>query len=535
MNTIYGRKTIVKAIVNEIAQSFINENHRQKSIKLKNKNINIGLFEESTQKLIGVAQFGSPRTAAKQREYSTELLRMCFKNNLRVIGGASKLIKYFINEYNPTDIFTYQSRLGENTDVYKHCGFNLIKQEKYKEFLVKNGKTIDTAEKDKQEIYTLSYVVKLGPDKILGTNIGENFNEDGSRKTNIQLFEKLGYHVEKNIGDNIYEWFNPNISFYTYKITSTDSNKYYYGVRSIKIPFENIIMEDCLKDDYYGSGGLKFQSWKKKYFLSLKKDIIQIFNKKTLAYQAEKKLIGDSWKADPLCLNSTNGGNAGARVNGNGISIAMCEIHKETKHKGNKCYKCTSDNSVFEKECSIHGLTKHRGNACYKCFMNDLVTVQVCEIHGETKFQGESCSKCAVGKTFTKKICPKHGETTFSGVHCRKCSVEKTVQMKECSIHGLTKHQGDVCNSCNALSSISLKVCEVHGETKFTGERCRKCISAKNNVKKECPIHGLSSHRGKSCVTCTSQKTAHKKYHLNNKNLDCFVCQNEDSIINPVV
>lgn len=518
MRKIYARNTQVERIENNQSQEFVEINHSQGSAKGTFKKESIGIF--FANELVGVAQFCSPRTSGKKKLYSVELLRLCFKKDTQIIGGASKLIKHYIEKYNPSDIFTYQDSTGLNTDVYEKSGFKLVKQNKEKRYFVAPGKSLKTADRKNKEVFSIAYVSSYGPDNLLKTDIGEQFHSDGKRKTNIELFEELGWHIEETTGDKIYEWINPNLSFYTYKITAIDSDKYYYGVSSIKKSFSHLTIEDCINDGYFGSGGNtlknnKFQNWKKKHKNYLKKDIINIFDRKNNAYNAEKELIGDLWKTDNLCLNSTNGGvytgfNKGWREN------------------------------VFEKECSIHGLTKHRGNACYKCFMNDLVSVQVCEIHGETKFQGESCSKCAVGKTFTKKICPKHGETTFSGVHCRKCSVEKTVQMKECSIHGFTKHQGNVCNSCNALSSISLKVCEIHGETKFTGDRCRKCISAKNNVKKECPIHGLSSHRGKSCVTCTSQKTAHKKYHLNNKNLDCFVCRQEnsidaDSIVNPIV
>lgn len=504
MTNVYARETEIKKVENIEAQEFVEEHHSQGSSKGTFSKNSIGMYYKN--ELVAVAQFCSPRTPLKKEIYSTELLRLCFKKGIRVIGGASKLIKYYIERYNPSDIFTYQDTTGENSKLYEHCGFTLVSQDKKKQYLIAPGKTFATANRKNREVFSTSYVAQYGPDRILGTKLGQVFNDDGTRKTNIQLFKDLGWHIEETTGDKVYEWFNPNMSFYTYKITAEGSDKYYYGVHSIKIPFKDLTINDCLKDRYFGSGGNtlknnKFKNWKNKYKGKLKKEIVQTFDKKYLSYKAEKELIGDLWQTDKLCLNSSAGGvytgfNKGWREN------------------------------VDMKRCPIHGVTKHRGNACYKCFMNDLVSVQVCEIHGETKFQGDSCSKCAVGKTFTKKVCEIHGETTFSGKYCRKCSVQKTVQMKECPKHGLTKHQGDVCNSCNALSSISLKVCEIHGETKFTGDKCRKCISAKNNAPRDCPIHGLVSHRGKSCVKCTSQKVAHTRYHSNKPNPECFLCNN---------
>lgn len=504
MEIIYARNTHVEKIENNLAQIFVDENHTQGSAKGTFSKTSVGMFYNKT--LVGVIQLCSPRTAGKKKIYSTELLRLCFKKDVKVVGGASKLVKYCIRKYNPADIFTYQDTTGENSDVYEKCGFILASEDKEKEYLVSPGKSLKTASRKNNEIISISYAVTRGPDAILGMNIGEQLDSEGKRKTNIQLFKDLGWHIEKTSGDKVYEWFNPNLSFYTYKITADDSEKYYYGVRSVKIPFEKLTIQDCLNDDYFGSGGRgiennNFANWKKKHKHNIKKEIIKVFNTKAKAYHSEKELIGDLWKTDKLCLNSAPGGLYAGFVKG----------WRE---------------GVTKKTCSVHGLTKHRGNACYKCFMNELVSEKVCEIHGKTKFQGDSCGKCSIGKTFTVKECEVHGMTKFAGSHCRKCSVAKTVQMKECPIHGLTKHQGSVCNSCNASSSISYKVCDVHGETKFTGDKCRKCISAKNNTMKDCVIHGLSSHRGENCIKCITQRSRHNRgFHNESKEELCALCR----------
>lgn len=549
MRRVYARNTTVKTIDIEIAQAFIEKHHSQASSKSNIRRISIALFSED--ELVAVAQFCSPRTAEKKRKYSTELLRMCFKKDVQVIGGASKMIAFFIKKYKPTDLFTYQDTTGENTDVYEKCGFTLVSQNKKKQYLVKNGKTIDTAKRTEKEIFTLSLVVQLGPDRILGTDLGEVFKEDGTRKTNIELFLDLGWHIEETTGDKVYEWFDPNTTFYTYKITATDSSKYYYGVSHVKT--KNASIEECLNDGYYGSGGTKFKNWKHKHHANLQKEVLSTFDKKHLAYAAEKELVKESYKNDTLCLNSAAGGTVTGMKSLSVTTMKNCEIHgktsfqgdsctkcafsanvvekdclihKRTKFLGDKCYKCIADHSIYETECPIHGITKHRGNACYKCFMNELVSIRVCDIHGETKYQGDSCSKCAVEKTYRMKECSVHGLTKFSGNHCRKCSVARTVNMKECSIHGLTKHQGNVCNSCNALKSISYKTCAVHGETKFTGDKCRKCISAANNVQKECSIHGLANYRGAHCMKCSAQKRKHNSgRHEEHPDPLCILCQ----------
>lgn len=503
MKNIYARNTTIEKIENLQAQDFVEEHHSQGSAKGTFSKTSVGMFYEN--ELVGVIQLCSPRTPGKKKIYSTEILRLCFKKDYKIIGGASKLVKYCIEKYNPADIFTYQDTTGENTDVYEQCGFNLKSSSRTKQYIIAPGKTLQSANRKNREILSISYAVTRGPDSLLGTKIGEKFHSNGKRKTNLELFIDLGWHIEETTGDKVYEWFNPELSFYTYKITASDSDKYYYGVRSIKIPFEKLTVEDCLKDDYFGSGlrndpNNKFNNWKKSHKNNLKKEVIQIFKTKAVAYNAEKILVGDLWKTEKLCLNSAPGGLYAGFVKG----------WRE---------------GVTKKECPTHGITKHRGNACYKCFMNKLVNTQACPIHGETKFQGNSCSKCSVDKTFSEKVCEIHGLTKFSGNHCRKCTVLKTVNMKECPIHGLTKHQGDVCNSCNALSSISVKNCPTHGETKFTGDKCRKCISSKNNNMKECSIHGLANYRGSKCMKCSAQKRKHNNnLHDNKAESLCYLC-----------
>lgn len=498
---VYARSCIVDRIEKDIAQEFIVKHHRHGASNGSFAKESIGLFYKG--ELVAVAQFCSPRTPAKKKVYSVELLRLAFHRDYRVVGGASKLIKHYIDKYNPSDIFTYQDSTGENTSVYENCGFTLVSIKKSKKYLVKNGKTVHTAIRENKEIFTISSVVQYGIDSLLKTSIGEQFHEDGSRKTNVELFEENGFHIESTTGDKTYEWFNPNITFYTYKITATDSNKYYYGVSHVKKG--DASKEDCLNNGYFGSGGKgiknnKFANWKNKHKDFLVKEVVKTFSNKQEAYRHEKDLIGDSYKTDPLCLNSMSGG----------INTRFNKGWRE---------------NVTIRECPKHGLVKHRGNACYSCFMNDLVSERECPKHGLTKHQGNSCPRCAVEKSFYIGHCDTHGETKFTGYSCRACSVAATVKTKECKKHGLTKFQGDVCSTCNAESTISLRNCNKHGNTKHIGDRCRKCISDGSFTDRYCVYHGLTKHNGKSCTRCAALKKKHNKDHNQSApDHDCHFC-----------
>lgn len=542
MKRFYARKTYVEPITIEISQNFIDNNHRQGKASISSSSVNLGIFSKNDSELLGVAQFCTPRTTAKKKIYSTELIRLCFKKDYRIVGGASKLIKYYIQLYSPADIFTYQDTTGETTNVYEECGFKLVKTDKQKSYLVKPGKTLNSAERG--EYYTLAEVVRRGPDALLKTKIGEVFKENGKRKTNIELFvDELGWHVEKTSGDKTFEWINPDVTFYTYKITATNSSKYYYGVSHVKKP--NATKNDCLNDGYYGSGGVhnhnnKFTNWKKKHKECLQKTVLNIFSRKYLAYEDEKKLIGDKYRTDPLCLNSIPDGSytgistktqdkirtkfcpvhgltkhigdtCAACVLSHSITLQNCPIHGRTKHIGDTCYKCKADKSIQLKECPVHGLSKHIGNSCYKCCENNpfKTKIKVCSIHGETKHINNHCVKCLKAKRITFENCPVHGNVKHENGKCLTCRANESISMKICPIHGETKHNGDTCCKCNADKNIQLRECPVHGLTKHIGNSCYICLSAKKITFKECPVHGLTKHIGDKCYACR-KKTIYK-------------------------
>ena len=59
------------------------------------------------------------------KKYEWELSRFCSKNNCNVIGGASKLFKHFVGNYNPTSIISYSNIAHTKGKIYETLGFNL--------------------------------------------------------------------------------------------------------------------------------------------------------------------------------------------------------------------------------------------------------------------------------------------------------------------------------------------------------------------------------------------------------------------------
>lgn len=284
-----------------------------------------------------------------------------------------------------------------------------------------------------------------------------------------------------------WEWYNPKTFFYTYKITASDSEKYYLGVKIIhKINAEEI---DCLNDGYFGSGGSgdtnKFNNWKRKHSKNLKKEIMGIYHSKMEAYQAEADLIGDLWQSDFNCLNSIPGGFHPRSFFVEAVFIKECKVHGLTKHQGKSCCRCSAARVQKEKFCKIHGMTAFNGdNSCWKCRNSEMFTIKTCPIHGETKHQGDVCSSCHMGKNYTQKFCKKCKEiTNFKGNTCHKCSLGKLMIEKECKIHGLSKHKKDQCMKCLSARTQVMKYCSVCDEdTKHNGTYCYKCKTSSKSV-----------------------------------------------------
>ena len=527
---IFARNSTIVELTKEEAEQFLDSYHSSASLKgYVTKQIGL-VYRES---LVAVLQLGQARTAGMRKRYSEEIYRLAFKKDVRVVGGASKLIKHYIQAYKPSDFFTYQDTSGEATDVYDHAGMVLVSQAPKKQYLVAPGKTIATG--TRKEVLGMAYATRYGPDRILRVKLGEIFRDDGNRKSNKDIFiEDLGWHIEETTGDRVYEWINPERTFYTYKITSPDSDKYYYGVSHVKKA--NATEEDCQNDGYFGSGGgyegNKFYNWKTKHRDNLKKEIIATYPRKMEAFVSELQLVGELWKSDVNCLNSTAGGRiGGTRGSTAKISLQECATHGLVKYQGGVCRSCVANESVKEAFCATHGISKHRGDKCFLC-RKPSTTVKVCIMHGSTAHAGGKCMKCSQQEKMALKNCKTHGDVMHLGETCATCTAQKSIIEKLCPTHGMTKFQGNKCSKCTMSKTTAEIECSIHGKTKaYLDQQCRKCVIASNFTEKICSIHGLSKHRKNTCQRCVADASyvltaceTHGETKHSKKTMQCRRC-----------
>ncbi len=116
-NRIYARNCkIIEITDNEEYRNFLNENHIQGYVGASKK---LGLFYNN--KLVSIMAFKK----SKFNEY--ELSRYCSLLNTNVVGGASKLFKYFINNIG-NRVTTFSDNSYSNGKLYEKLGFKKVKE-----------------------------------------------------------------------------------------------------------------------------------------------------------------------------------------------------------------------------------------------------------------------------------------------------------------------------------------------------------------------------------------------------------------------
>lgn len=157
-STIYARKCEVCELDYNVAMEFLEANHIQGKCS---SNYRIGLTYES--KLVAVMCFNkrSALSGSKQiNDSEAELIRFCNLRDTRVVGGASKLLKYYIKKFQPTIVTSYSANDISNGQLYKSLGF------------VTNGKVNEsywyiepvTFRRQHRSIYTRSGIVRKWPE-----------------------------------------------------------------------------------------------------------------------------------------------------------------------------------------------------------------------------------------------------------------------------------------------------------------------------------------------------------------------------------
>lgn len=124
-NKIYARKCEIRLVNYKEYSNFLENNHLQGSVYSK---IPLGLYHDSN--LVALMTFGPLRKSLGSNSIQGvwELLRFASLKNINVVGGASKLLNFFINEYKPNSIISYCDRSwSPDGSFYSNLGFTFDK------------------------------------------------------------------------------------------------------------------------------------------------------------------------------------------------------------------------------------------------------------------------------------------------------------------------------------------------------------------------------------------------------------------------
>ena len=144
---IHARKCEVKEISAKEAKTFILANHLQGWAN--GPKVNVGLFYEN--ELVGVSTFGKPRF---NKQYEWELFRQCFQVGVTIVGGSSKMVKFFELKENPKSLLSYANMNYSSGNVYTQSGFTYIGDTGASYFYVDsiNGKKFTRFESSKKAL-----------------------------------------------------------------------------------------------------------------------------------------------------------------------------------------------------------------------------------------------------------------------------------------------------------------------------------------------------------------------------------------------
>jgi len=118
--SVYARKLEFKKVKSKDTKDFLNNNHIQGYTPAS---LCYALFDGDEMQ--AVMTFSKSRIAIGNKTDQFELVRYASKK--RIVGGASKLLSKFLNEYPDEDVFSYSNNEWSNGALYSALGFELEK------------------------------------------------------------------------------------------------------------------------------------------------------------------------------------------------------------------------------------------------------------------------------------------------------------------------------------------------------------------------------------------------------------------------
>lgn len=177
-NKIYGRSCIIKEIDGTSYSTFCKKYHFK---GYASASIKLGLFYND--ELVQIMSFSKPRKTIGSEKYDWELVRLCSKEDVCVVGGASKLFSYFTKKYKGS-IFSFCDFAHNKGDVYEKLGFKYIKLTAPNYIWVKGKEFLPRYKTQKHKL--------------------KNMKEYDDNKTEIEIMLEAGYTRVFDSGNKLF-------------------------------------------------------------------------------------------------------------------------------------------------------------------------------------------------------------------------------------------------------------------------------------------------------------------------------------------
>lgn len=188
---LYARHCEVRQVNPSDARQFLERTHLQGAVGAK---LSLGLYHQD--QLVAFMSFCPPRLNLGRKVHTVqtgewELLRFCTELHTTIVGGASKLLRAFERQHQPTKLVSYADRRWSDGGLYHQLGFTLTTETKPNYFYVKGRRRYNRFNFRKSEL------VKQGHDP---------------KKTEKQIMQELKYHTIYDCGslrfEKLYTSFN---------------------------------------------------------------------------------------------------------------------------------------------------------------------------------------------------------------------------------------------------------------------------------------------------------------------------------------
>lgn len=132
--------------------------------------IKLGLYFEDN--LVSLMTFDHFEGRKSMNINEWNLSRFCSKLGHNVVGGASKLLKYFIKVYKPIRIISFADKSWSNGNLYNTLGFKL-KSESYPNYQYVVDKRRSNKQKwKKSNLVKMGFDINLSESKIMEDQFG---------------------------------------------------------------------------------------------------------------------------------------------------------------------------------------------------------------------------------------------------------------------------------------------------------------------------------------------------------------------------